>query len=146
MSIESIELWHKRARPEPDHNNLAVQFGCHCEEIHEMLLTVYGSNEDTERLVLALGAAAKQLADHLKAGEGGIEIADPEALLDSLADQIVTGVGVGHCCGMKTAQAVERVNTSNWSKFDEHGQPIFNANGKIAKGPNYSPPDLKGLY
>lgn len=146
MSIESIELWHKRARPQPDHNDLAVQFGCHIEELHEMTLAVFGSNEDTELLVLSLQSAAKRLADHLKAGKGGIEVADPEELLDSLADQIVTAVGVGHCAGMHTSKAVQVVNLSNWSKFDENGQPFFNENGKIAKGPSYAPPNLEGLF
>jgi hypothetical protein len=31
------------------------------------------------------------------------------------------------------------------SKLDENGQPIFNAVGKIMKGPNYTPPDLKPI-
>ncbi len=66
--------------------------------------------------------------------------------LDSLADQIVTSVGVGHCAGMKTAEAVTAVNRSNYSKFDKNGYPIFNDSGKIAKGPDYAPPNLEGLY
>jgi hypothetical protein len=26
------------------------------------------------------------------------------------------------------------------------GQPVFDENGKIKKGPTYAPPDLTGLY
>lgn len=39
MSIESIELWHKRARPEPTDKDFNVQLGCHLEEVVEMLGT-----------------------------------------------------------------------------------------------------------
>jgi hypothetical protein len=41
---------------------------------------------------------------------------------------------------------VKQVNESNWSKFDYKGYPIFNENGKIAKGPTYKQPELDGLY
>jgi hypothetical protein len=66
--------------------------------------------------------------------------------LDSVADQIVTAAGAGHCAGMQVTEAVRRVNSSNWSKYDTNGKPIFDENGKIAKGPNYEPPNLEGLY
>ena len=59
---------------------------------------------------------------------------------------VVTGIGAAHCAGMKGAVACDRVNTSNWSKFDHNGHPIRDANGKIKKGPNYQPPVLDGLY
>lgn len=73
-------------------------------------------------------------------------IKDRKEFLDSLADQIVTGVGTGHCAGMQTVEACERVNESNWSKYDAGGRPIFDANGKITKGPSYKKPGLGGLY
>jgi hypothetical protein len=45
---------------------------------------------------------------------------------------------------MRTAEAVEEVNRSNWSKFEqETGQPIFSPYGKIVKGPSYRAPNLK---
>jgi predicted HAD superfamily Cof-like phosphohydrolase len=37
---------------------------------------------------------------------------------------------------------VDIVNTSNWSKFSPEGEPYFDQNGKILKGPNYKAPDL----
>jgi hypothetical protein len=67
-------------------------------------------------------------------------IANPEE------DQVVTGLGAAHCAGMKGAAACDRVNASNWSKFDHNGQPLRDVNGKITKGPNYQPPVLDGLY
>jgi hypothetical protein len=47
---------------------------------------------------------------------------------------------------MNIVEAINRVNSSNWSKYNADGKPIFNEHGKIAKGPNYAPPDLEGLY
>ena len=63
-------------------------------------------------------------------------------VLDSLADQIVTAVGTAHMNGMDIVGALHEVNGSNFSKFDDEGNPIFNDNKKIMKGPNYYKPDL----
>ena len=60
----------------------------------------------------------------------------------SLCDQIVTAVGVAHCAGMKIVDGLHEVNRSNWSKFDENGEPILDETRKIIKGPNYTKPDL----
>ena len=141
MSIDSIELWHRRARPEPTPENLNVQLGCHIEEFIEMLDAVKFSGTWTNlRYELVL------LADRLKANMESAEIVDRKEFLDSLADQIVTSVGVGHCAGMKMSDAVDAVNKSNWSKYNDDGEPIFNEHGKIAKGPKYRPPVLNNLY
>ena len=141
MSIDSIELWHRRARPEPEQKNFNVQMGCHVEEFIEMLDAVKFNNTWTNlRYELVL------LADRLKTNMENAEIVDRKEFLDSLADQIVTAIGVGHCAGMKTSDAVDEVSRSNWSKFNDEGFPIFNEHGKIAKGPNYKRPYLEGLY
>ena len=86
------------------------------------------------------------LADWLKKGIVSARITDRKEFLDSIADQVVTGIGAAYCADMRASDACDRVNTSNWSKFDHNGQPIRDANGKITKGPNYQPPVLDGLY
>lgn len=144
MSTEAIELWHKRARPEPTAADFNVQLGCHLEEIVEMMDTLdllddLGAWREAQEVML-------MLADWLKQGIVSAQIKDRKEFLDSIADQVVTGIGAAYCAGMKGAAACDRVNTSNWSKFDENGQPIRDANGKIKKGPNYQPPVLDGLY
>jgi hypothetical protein len=49
--------------------------------------------------------------------------------------------------GMNVPEALNRVNTSNFSKFDANGFPIFDENGKIAKNlATYKKADLEGLY
>ena len=42
-------------------------------------------------------------------------------------------------------EAMHRVHESNMSKLDEYGKPIYREDGKVLKGPNYSPPNLNDL-
>ena len=147
MSTDQIELWHRRARPKPTEADFNVQLGCHLEEVVEMFDTLDFTNEEgIEYEVRATRVALNALARMLKSGELLATINDRKEFLDSLADQVVTAVGVGYCAGMKTAEAITAVNRSNYSKFDKNGYPIFNEQGKIAKGPDYAPPNLEGLY
>jgi hypothetical protein len=146
MSIESIELWHKRARPNPADADFQIQLAVHLEELAEMfeVLTVQEGREDAS---FPLWRQLKVLSDGLKAGEmhATINPGEREAFLDALADQIVTAVGVGHCAGMQTAEAVARVNTSNWTKTVD-GEFQRDAQGKITKPATYVKPNLEGLY
>lgn len=149
MCIDSIEMWHRRARPDPNAKDFNVQLGCHFEEVVEMLESLHIEHD---RKVLPSGSELtlltllNELAVSLKSGRTTAIITNRKEFLDSLCDQVVTAVGVGHCAGMKTSDAVTAVNSSNWSKYDVNGKPIFDANGKIAKGPNYHKPNLQGMY
>ena len=140
-----MEIWHKRARPEPTAANFSVQLGCHFEEICEMLECIDVKDGYANVLTEAYEALGI-LAYAMKAGIATASILDGgrAEFLDSLADQVVTSVGVAHCAGMNMTEACKRVNKSNWSKFVD-GQPVFTDAGKIAKGPDYAPPDLRGL-
>jgi hypothetical protein len=146
MTTEAIELWHKRARPEPTDKDFNVQLGCHFEEIQEMACTLEGVDVIMIKLLDELDSVTSQISSRLKKGLSAVEIIDRKEFLDSIADQVVTGIGAAYCAGMKGAVACDRVNASNWSKFDHNGQPIRDTNGKITKGPNYQPPVLDGLY
>ena len=66
---------------------------------------------------------------------------DKTELLDALCDQIITAIGVAHMFGMNIEGALTEINRSNWSKFVNEA-PVFDENGKITKGPDYTPPDL----
>jgi hypothetical protein len=146
MSVDLIKMWHERARPNPDEAAFNVQLGCHLEEIAEMLECLRSINAEAFSDIDTAMIAVSQLANSLKQGRYEVSTGDREALLDSLADQIVTAVGVGHCAKMNIVEACRRVNSSNWSKYDTDGKPVFNEKGKIIKGPNYKAPDLGGLY
>ena len=42
-------------------------------------------------------------------------------------------------------EAMRRVHESNMSKLDNNGKPIYRADGKVLKGPNYKEPYLLDL-
>jgi predicted HAD superfamily Cof-like phosphohydrolase len=147
MSIESIALWQKRARPTPNNRDFDVALGCHLEEIVEMIEALRFSHRNGTGVQMPgknsmLYQQVKDFADGLKAGRIIAEVANRKDLVDALADQIVTAVGVGHCASTDIVKAVNIVNTSNWSKFSPNGEPYFDQNGKVLKGPNYVPPAL----
>lgn len=137
-------LWMQKAKPEPTEKDLSTQIGVHLEEFSEMLDQMGHQRFGISVMIQTLSAHVKDVADSLKAQEG-IVIKDRVEFLDSLADQIVTAVGVGHCAGMKIVDALNEVNRSNFSKFDNNGTPILDSNRKIMKGPDYSKPDLSQM-
>lgn len=145
MSLESIKTWHEQARPEPTLEQFNVQLGCHFEEIVEMLDALHSPQPEVDQALGYVRVTINSLAEALKKNTFPVEIKNRAEFLDAIADQIVTGVGVAHCAGMNPVQAVHRVDLSNWSKFDVYGKPIFNDQGKIVKGPLYTPVDLTGL-
>ncbi len=44
--------------------------------------------------------------------------------------------------GIPVADVFTEVHRSNMTKLDDDGQPVVRADGKVMKGPNFSPPDL----
>ena len=145
MSIDLIQIWHEKARPNPTHENLNVQVGCHFEEVAEMLEEMAGADEYADVLLVKATVAVHRLAEAMKSGEAKLFIRDRKQFLDSLCDQIVTATGVGHCARMNVTEGVRRVNTSNWTKT-VNGEFVRDMHGKIMKPEGYQPPDLEGLY
>lgn len=143
-TLNWINEWHARACPQRTQAAFSVQLGCHFEEVAEMVASLRISNATVlqDRLLTTL----EELSAALKSGEALANISDRDELLDSLADQIVTAVGVGYRAKMNVPVACIRVDESNWSKFDAAGLPIFDTNGKVTKGVSYLPPNLEGLY
>lgn len=144
--IEQINKWFELAVPDTDARRLDVQIGVHFEEVVEMLETLQGASPMTNLAIQTSINTLSQLANALKSGTGSVTITNREWFLDALCDQVVTATGCGHMANMDVVTAIKRVNDSNFSKFSADGTPIFDANGKIAKGPSYHKPDLGGLY
>ena len=61
---------------------------------------------------------------------------------DALTDILYVTYGAGHAFGIDLDKCFEEVQSSNMSKLDANGRPIYNENGKVMKGPNYFKPDL----
>ena len=64
---------------------------------------------------------------------------------DALTDILYVTYGAGHSFGVDLDKCFDEVQRSNMSKLGEDGNPIYNDSGKVMKGPNYSPPDLKKI-
>jgi len=62
---------------------------------------------------------------------------------DALTDLLYVVYGAGHAFGIDLDKCFGEVQRSNMSKLDTDGKPIYNENGKVMKGPNYSKPNLK---
>lgn len=134
MSVKEIKDWFDEAVPSPTDANKSVQIGCHFEEVAEMM-TAMGINSDQMELIAT--KYKKRLLDTPEI--------DRKEVLDALCDQIVTAVGIAHMYGLNITDGIREVNRSNWSKF-VNGKAVFDENGKIKKGPDYTPPDLTGMY
>lgn len=147
--LQSIHEWHRRACPSPDARALDVQMGCHFEEVTELVESLAfracGASMALDGEATELWRQLKLTAERLKSGEMSVSITDRRGALDGLGDSIVTAVGVGYRARMAIVEATERIDTSNWSKYVD-GQPLYDGNGKVIKGPAYQAPDLTGLF
>ena len=141
--IDNIVKWFDKADPRPTTAKLNTQIGCHLEEVSEFLQSLHGTDTRSHNALLDVHDAISALADALKSGIASVVVSDRTACLDAICDQIVTATGVGTYAGLNVELGLSRVVASNWSKFDSNGNPIFKANGKIAKGPDYAAPDLR---
>ena len=64
---------------------------------------------------------------------------------DALTDILYVTYGAGHAFGLDLDKCFDEVQSSNMSKLDENGKPIYNEAGKVIKGPNYFKPNLSKL-
>ena len=61
---------------------------------------------------------------------------------DALTDILYVTYGAGHAFGINLDKCFDEVQSSNMSKLDANGKPIYNEFGKVMKGPNYFKPNL----
>lgn len=137
--------WFKQALPNPTATNFTVQLGCHLEELVETLEALVMDSDDRQNVVTAYEAidSIKRLANSLKVGSVYVAaVSSVDEMIDGLADQHVTLTGLAHIVNLDFDGAKAEVDRSNFSKFVD-GKAIFNENGKIAKGPDYTPPNLE---
>lgn len=73
------------------------------------------------------------------------ELADDHyiEIADALGDLIVVILGTCISMGLPIRRVMKEIMLSNFSKLDNHGRPVYRADGKIMKGPNYFKPQLR---
>lgn len=134
--------WFKIALAKPTNKNVHTQLGVHFEEVAEMLTALGSHDPETANLLESSLQALQKLSTHLKQQDDVLLIVSRIDLLDAIADQLVTLTGSAHVLNMNIVGALNEVNDSNFSKFEE-GVPVFDENQKIKKGRYYHKPNLE---
>jgi len=70
---------------------------------------------------------------------------DLTEVADALGDMlyVLCGTIIEHGLENKIEAVFEEIQSSNMSKLNEDGEPIYNENGKVIKGPNYCRPNIE---
>jgi hypothetical protein len=72
------------------------------------------------------------------------EVSSRETLYDYLSMMVYSAILIAkEELGADFFGAFKEVHRSNMSKLGEDGTPVLREDGKVLKGPNYSPPNLK---
>ena len=82
------------------------------------------------------------IKEELEEFKVAMENKDLLEVADALTDILYVTYGAGHAFGINLDKCFEEVQSSNMSKLDEDGKPIYNESGKVMKGPKYFKPDL----
>lgn len=63
-------------------------------------------------------------------------------VFDALLDLTYVTIGAMMAYGFPAEKGFAEVQRSNMTKLGEDGQPIYDEDGKVVKGPNFEPPQL----
>ena len=83
------------------------------------------------------------IEEELKELKDAMENKDLLEVADALTDILYVTYGAGHAFGINLDKCFDEVQSSNMSKLDSNGKPIYNDFGKVMKGPNFFKPNLK---
>jgi predicted HAD superfamily Cof-like phosphohydrolase len=64
---------------------------------------------------------------------------------DALTDILYVTYGAGHAFGIDLDKCFAEVQRSNMTKLGRDGKPVYRADGKIKKGPDFEEPNLKTI-
>ncbi len=74
-----------------------------------------------------------------------VEAGDAVGVADAIADLLYVVHGAALTFGIPVKAVFAEVHRSNMTKLDDDGLPIYRADGKVMKGPNFSPPNLQPI-
>ena len=83
------------------------------------------------------------IKEELEELKEAMENKDLLEVADALTDILYVTYGAGHAFGIDLNKCFEEVQSSNMSKLDENGKPIYNEAGKVMKSSKYFKPDLR---
>lgn len=87
----------------------------------------------------------KLITEEAKEVNEAVENFDFVNLAQELADLLYVTYSFAIALGIDIDEVFDAVHTSNMSKLGDDGKPIYREDGKVLKGPNYSPPDIKAV-
>ena len=82
------------------------------------------------------------IKEELSELEEAMKTKNLKEIADALTDILYVTYGAGYAYGVDLDQCFKEVQRANMSKLGEDGKPIYNDQGKVMKGPNYTKPDL----
>jgi len=82
------------------------------------------------------------IKEELRELEEAMKTKNLKEVADALTDILYVTYGAGYAYGIDLDQCFKEVQRANMSKLGEDGKPIYNEQGKVMKGPNYTKPDL----
>ena len=86
------------------------------------------------------------IEEELKELKDAMDRKDLLEVADALTDILYVTYGAGHAFGINLDKCFDEVQSSNMSKLDSNGKPIYNDFGKVMKGPNFFKPNLKKFF
>lgn len=70
---------------------------------------------------------------------------DLSKLSKELADLLYVVYGTAAAFGIPIDEVYQSVHVSNMSKLGPDGKPVYREDGKVLKGPNYQPPQIREI-
>lgn len=92
-------------------------------------------------VMLYMSQADSDMTDNQRKSHEEVEAVALTALSDWFADLMVYIMSEAMKFGINIFDVLQLVMGSNFSKLGDDGKPIYDANGKFQKGPNYEPPE-----
>ena len=111
------------------------------ERVHMRMRLIY--EEVSELTGAVYGAKARRLLEETISSLPDDDTRDTIETADALADLIYVIYGMALECGISLPAVLREVQASNLSKLDGEGKPIYREDGKVLKGDNFFPPNVK---
>ncbi|MCD4558155.1 GNAT family N-acetyltransferase [Schaalia sp. lx-100] len=119
-------------RPTLDFDRLDMRMSLISEEFAELTGAVYGPQ--ARKIIEDASAKAKEISDHTH---------DVVEAADALADLVYVIYGMALESGIDLNAVLDEVQASNLSKLMPDGSVLLREDGKVLKGPNFFPPNVR---
>lgn len=111
------------------------------ERVHMRMRLIY--EEVSELTGAVYGDKARRMLEETISSLPDDGTRDTIETADALADLIYVIYGMALECGISLPAVLREVQASNLSKLDGEGKPIYREDGKVLKGYNFFPPNVK---